>query len=140
MSGNNYTSMAYEVAGTGAEKKEFVFFHPEGKGSDSDQAANEGYGQHNGRVRYIHCTVGGAGTITAGTIYLVHRSQRDVTVGALERKHKVAEITPSGWSGVNVDTPLTAEPHFKDSLVLVADITGATGAWTLDGEISIEVA
>jgi hypothetical protein len=128
----------FTVSGTGSETQEVQIM----PGQDSGFIIGQRDGiSLNGSVRRFVVRQALGGGATAADFYLVHNKQVGVVVASLAGENVVVEIaaavlTASG-TAVSLDTPITAEPAFKSSLLLVCDVTGA-GAWTLVGFVEIE--
>lgn len=151
--GHKLVRIPFEFSSTGTGDFGCLIAHPSGAASSYSNitnlanAAETGDGEIatlTGRVTYVVVRQNASGTITAGDFYIITNGVRDPAMASSPREDHIAKITPSSWTGsatdAIVDTPLTGKPVIQGgSLLLLADITTASGAWTLSGFLELEV-
>lgn len=96
----------------------------------------------NGRIRRIVVKEAVGGGATETDIYFFTFGEKEIDDPAAADQSKVVvfvedlALTASA-TAVSLDSPITAEPAFQNSLVAVFDVT-AVGAWTLTGWVELE--
>lgn len=96
----------------------------------------------NGRIRRLVVKEDAGGGATATDIYFFTFGEKDIADPATADQSKVVVLASAvaltaSASAVSLDTPITAEPAFQNSLVAVFDVT-AVGAWTITGWVELE--
>lgn len=127
----------FTIAGTGVQVKEAQI------APSSGTIGTLGTGRARGRVRRIVIREAAGGLATSATFYLIHNNRVAVTSPSTEPDENVIVETAAvpltaSASVASLDSPISAQPAFQNSLLLVADVTAATGAWSLTGFIEIE--
>lgn len=130
----------FSVSGTGAQVKETQILPQAAAGIINALGTN----RYGGRVRRIVIREAVGGGATAANFYLIHRNRVTVTAPASEPAENIivvasAVVLTASASAASLDSPISAEPAFQDSLLLVAEVTAAVGAWTILGFVEVEV-
>lgn len=138
--GKIQSSALFQVSGDGAEIQEVQVLPPSG----GNLIGAKGTPKFTGRIRHIKLRQNAAGLATVADFFLVHNNQTGVVAATLDRLNAPfgsLAVTPLTASATVpfLDTPITAEPIFVDSLLFVANVTTATGAWTFHGRVEIEM-
>lgn len=129
----------FTVSGTGVSVEEVAILPKQDGGN-----AIGGALRYTGNIRRIVIREEAGGLATAATFYLVHNLRSSVTSPSTEPAENVVVVTSSvpltaSASAASLDSAISAEPAFTGSLLLVADVTAATGAWSLTGFVEVEV-
>jgi hypothetical protein len=117
----------FSVSGTGAEAQSVELFgNPQ-----------------SGRVRRIVLRQDAGGGATTGDLYLFTDNFEPTSSPSTDDQTKAVVVVSgvaltASASAVSLDTPISAEPAFKSTLTLVADVTAGAGAWTLVGYVEVE--
>lgn len=128
----------WEVTGNGPGRAFFNFF-PESQGT---------HGGYRGRIRRFVVVTPTGSTATSATFhFLDHKVPGSTggvvtdpaTIEAHKKPVETAAVPLSAGTDADLDTPITAEPAFKGSLVLIANVTAAAGAWTIRGTVELEM-
>lgn len=96
----------------------------------------------NGSVRRVVVKEGAGGGATETDIYFFSMGLTSVTSPSTEDQSYVIIfiedlVLTASATAVSLDSPLSAEPTFQDTLAAVFDVT-AVGDWTITGYIEIE--
>ena len=97
-----------------------------------------------GRIRRVVVRMDPGGLVTACKLYMVHRKHAGTTPATIPDEYVVVEtasLSPTASASVAfLDSPITAEPGFQDTLKLFIDATAVSGAgtWTMVGFIEVE--
>lgn len=127
---NNYRLLPFTVTGTGSAVVEHDFF------------ANSLITRPSGRVRRVVVREAAGGGATAADIYFATFGNKNISSPSTEPGEKfiitISAVTlTASATATSLDSPITAEPAFQDSLTAVFDVTGS-GAWTITGWIEVE--
>lgn len=120
----------FTVSGTDSEVVEYDFF------------PNSTSTRPHGRIRRMVVKESAGGGATECDIYLFTFDEKGVAAPAAADQSKVVVfvedlVLTASASAVSLDTPITAEPAFQNSLTAVFDVTGS-GAWTITGWVELE--
>jgi hypothetical protein len=120
----------FTVSGTGSDVVEYDFF------------PNSRTTRVSGRIRRVVVKEDVGGGATATDIYFFTFDEKGVAVPSTADQSKVVVfvedlVLTASASAVSLDSPITAEPAFQNSLVAVFDVT-AVGAWTITGWVELE--
>jgi hypothetical protein len=129
-SGLRTSLLRFSVSGDGSGVAEFDFF------------PRSNTIRQSGRVRRIVVREPAGGGATATDIYFFSFGTKDVADPATADQGDVVImvddlVLTASATAVSLDSPITSEPTFQDSLVAVFDVT-ATGEWTISGWIEVE--